>query len=68
MKAYLDASSCNLWFKSISVIYSDKFYVSSFVSFCVGVCFNGASISDSICFLVGLFLAMPCETASDEKE
>ena len=68
MKVYLDASSCNLWFKSISVIYSDKLYVFSSVSFCVVACCNVASISASTCFSVGLSLAISCETASDEKE
>ena len=64
---YSDASSFNLWFKSIFAIFSDKPYISHSVSFYVGAFFIVAWISTLICFLVGPFLATPCKTASEEK-
>ena len=39
----------------------------SSASFQAGAWFNVAWISESICFLVGLFLDMPYKTASKEK-
>ena len=48
MKTYSDASSCNLWFKSIFAICCDKLYIFSSVIFCAWGCLNVAWISSSV--------------------
>ena len=49
---------------SIFAICNDKLYIFSSASFHAGACFYVTWISSSLWFLVGLFSAMPCKTAS----